>query len=55
MPLRLSLRVLRASAVMLSPIAAGAQTPQDLTLVNATVIDGTGTPPAAGMTIVVRG
>jgi imidazolonepropionase-like amidohydrolase len=55
MPLRLSLRVLRASAVMLLPVAAGAQTPQDLTLVNATVIDGSGAPPATGMTIVVRG
>jgi imidazolonepropionase-like amidohydrolase len=28
---------------------------QDLTLVNATVIDGTGRPPAPGMTVVVRG
>ncbi|HET8621976.1 MAG TPA: amidohydrolase family protein [Gemmatimonadales bacterium] len=34
--------------------APGVAWTQDLTLVNATVIDGTGAPPAPGMTVVVR-
>jgi imidazolonepropionase-like amidohydrolase len=43
---------LGAALVGSVPVTAIAQ---DLTLVNATVIDGTGAPPAPGMTIVVRG
>jgi imidazolonepropionase-like amidohydrolase len=42
-------------AILLLAGRTGAGEAQDLTLVNATVIDGTGAPPAPGMTIVVRG
>jgi imidazolonepropionase-like amidohydrolase len=51
--MRLSVRTgcLALAAAILPPTARG----QDLTLVNAVLIDGTGAPPASGMTIVVRG
>ena len=47
--------VFRAFAVLLMALAASQASAQDLDLVNATLVDGTGVEPRPGITVSVRG